>query len=103
MNIPKTVRILGRTYEVEHINIEKEKDNDGHRGYVNYPNQRIIIDNSGHRERQESTLLHEIIHVIATIQSVDLKEKDVELIEAGLYQVIKDNPGIFEGDIIRYV
>jgi Zn-dependent peptidase ImmA (M78 family) len=95
MNIPKTIKILGRTFVIEMIDLKKEKDNYQLGGYLLYEDQRIAIDNTKHKEHQESTLLHEIIHAIVFMQAIELKEKDIERLEAGLYQVIKDNPEIF--------
>jgi Zn-dependent peptidase ImmA (M78 family) len=43
------------------------------------------------RQRQESTLLHELIHAVCDINDVELEEHQINLLEAGLYQILNDN------------
>jgi hypothetical protein len=57
--------------------------------------QWIHIDNSIFREQQESALIHEIIEQIDCINQLGLEHGQICVLESMLYQVIKDNAGIF--------
>ena len=41
---------------------------------------------------QSSTLIHEIIHMIADLGSVELTEQSVDALALGMYSFIKENP-----------
>jgi Zn-dependent peptidase ImmA (M78 family) len=87
----KKVKVLGRTFEVIYCDLRKEQETEAH-GYVLYKEQKIYIDNHlNNIEKQESTLLHEIIHIIYDILGLKQDENVINLLEAGLYQVFKDN------------
>ena len=93
MLLQKSIRILGKDYEVEYCDLRKEKESSASsRGYVCTGEQIIRIDNhNSKRQTQEETLLHEIIHALSDALGADLDEKQVNLMGAGLYQVINDN------------
>jgi Zn-dependent peptidase ImmA (M78 family) len=91
MKLPKKLKILGRDYTVRYCDLTKECDTQS-LGYICHHKLKIMIDN--HRigtQRQESTLLHELIHSVCDINDVELTEHQINLLEAGLYQILTDN------------
>lgn len=101
MNIPKTVKIGGRTFTVEYPYIFTERFDRS--GDIDFQLQKIDITDKSNNliSNPESilvTLLHEIIHGIDYIYGAKLtnlkddSEHAVEQLAEGLVQVFKDNP-----------
>lgn len=91
MNID-SIRILGYDYEVilsDELAIDEDKS-----GECSTTFQRITIDSNMLEQKQQSTLLHEVIEALEYHLSIGLEHNQIELLEAGLYQVIRDNPHI---------
>jgi Zn-dependent peptidase ImmA (M78 family) len=91
MKLPKKLKILGRPFIVEYKDFEKLVQHNGMSGNCTGHKQLIQIDSSNPRERQENTLLHEIIHLISDDLSLEFSEETVKRITTGLYQVLNDN------------
>lgn len=91
MRLPKKINILGRTYKIERFDFDKALHCNNINGNCWDNKQTIQIDSTMHREKQEATLFHEIIHIISYNLSLELDEKVTCQLEAGLYQVLKDN------------
>jgi predicted Zn-dependent protease with MMP-like domain len=60
-------------------------------GLVIYPRRTIWIDGKLSIHEMESTLLHELIHVIAHHLDFGLSEKKVLALEKGLYALFRRN------------
>lgn len=94
MNIPEKIKIGGTVYEVsEDTTLARDSSA---MGMSCGNNCRIIIDNSLPKQNQESTLIHEVIEQINFKFELSLEHYKITTLEAALYQVIKDNPGIFK-------
>ena len=84
------VRILGAHYDVEFRDKMREADSDY--GECIHQHQRIIINSNVGAELQRSALLHEILEALLHRLEIDLKHGTITRIEAGLFQVLADNP-----------
>jgi len=87
--IPETLKIFGHNYIVR-------MHDDGVLGNNNLGTflgrqTEILINRRQSKTQMESTLLHEIIEVINSHQGLGLKHKQINRLETGLYQVLKDN------------
>ena len=93
MDIPKTIKIGGHLYSCK---VESNFCRDG-MGLGNSCGNALTIkiDDSVLVQNQESTLLHEILEQIDYRYELRLEHRDITILETALYQVIKDNPGIF--------
>ena len=89
MKIPKSMSILGNTYEVQLEDSFREGKEE--MGSTCVTLQKITINNKCCKEQQASTLLHEIIEALNYHLDLDLEHKTMMGLEAGLIQVIKDN------------
>lgn len=102
MNIPDIVRINGVDYTVQITPDTLIHDGNECVGIVDY-NFHIIKINSKLTDQQdkERTFLHELFHAIIDERSLDIEAKEineeivVEELAKGLYQVIRDNPKMF--------
>jgi|GEM_PF-1466783 len=90
VEIPKEIKIAGKTYSVEVKDLLKSAGVTNAGKSYSY-SQKIWIDTSAHPEQQEETLLHEIIEMLNDTYDMDLDHQDISTISAGLYQIIKDN------------
>lgn len=62
-------------------------------GFIDYPTCEISLDESSSPQVLEVTLWHEIIHAILYNAGITKhKEKLVDIIAAGITQVLQDNP-----------
>lgn len=96
MNIPKAVKILYKTYEVE----QKENIHDGQDdlyGQIHYLPEKIILNSESSENQKRATLIHECIHGMDEMYRIDLKEEQVEKLGNALYMLINDNPQMFGG------
>ena len=93
MEIPETVKIGGHIYNCE-IGPALARDCDA-MGRSCGNALEIEIDGSIPNQNRESVLLHEILEQISYRYELRLEHREVTTLETALYQVIKDNPGIF--------
>lgn len=96
MNIPKAVKILYKTYEVE----QKENLHDGQDdlyGQIHYLPEKIILNSESSENQKRATLIHERIHGMDDMFRIELKEEQVEKLGNALYMLITDNPQMFGG------
>lgn len=91
MHIPNRIKIGGLTYTVKQV--EKVSRDDNEAGLIVTEDQSIEL-RKGKPDFMHITLLHEIIHGI----NMELPEVEVEFFAQALYQVIKDNPKMFENE-----
>lgn len=92
MKIPKKIMIAGIPYQI----IMRDSDRDGMSerdlaGLSDTKHCKIFIDTGISKEKQESSFIHELIHVICYHYAIVLEERDVMCFEAGIYQTLKDN------------
>jgi hypothetical protein len=92
MKLPDKVKIGAIIYDIEFVDEVKD---DIHCvefvGRVLYRENKIKILNSYSVEKQFRALLHEIIHILDEDLKIGFEENDICRLEAGLYQVLKDN------------
>lgn len=98
MNIPKTLKIGGKTYDVtvtENITLGS-----GCNGEILYNDLKINIRPMA-RANMEACLIHEIMHGIhANLGYIEHDEKQIEELAEALYAVFVDNPELLEEDTI---
>jgi hypothetical protein len=98
LNIPSTVKIGGIVYDLMFSNTAARDSNSLGSSCAN--SCEILIDSTAPKQNQESTLIHEIIEQINYRYELNLEHNKITTLETALYQVIKDNPGIFkDGEI----
>ena len=68
-------------------------------GRCHLPKLEILINNSMPPDIQGSTLIHELIHMIADMNSVKITEQQVDTISLGVYSFIKENPKMIDSII----
>lgn len=92
MKIPDKIKIGGIEYKIE---FTKEIDDSIHKseyiGRVLFRKNKILILDSYPIEKKFRVMLHEIIHVLDEDFKMEMSEENLCRLEAGLYQVLKDN------------
>ncbi|MDI6617889.1 MAG: hypothetical protein QME45_04315 [Clostridiales bacterium] len=96
MNIPDKIKIGFKDYEVQKVKGNVIDDKDICYGVIHYDDCFIEISTIYSDDTQKCALMHEVIHGIDDIFDIGLEEKQVQQLAKGLYEVIKDNPGIFK-------
>lgn len=91
MKIPKTIKIAGHIYTIEFRENRENQDGNEHPASSFSRVNKIWIDKNQVVERQESCLVHEIIEMLNYDFQLELKHQTISLLEAGIYQVLKDN------------
>lgn len=97
MRIPDKVKILYKNYTVVRAHNVHNEHNDLY-GQIDYGRQVIELDGQYPDEQQKATLIHEVVHGLDDMYRIGLGEKVVERLGVALYQFIKDNPEVFQGD-----
>lgn len=95
MNIPKKIKVGYKEYTIEMM----DQLDDGCRelyGQCHYDDEIIKLCTRYPINQQKCTLVHELIHAVDNMCHVGLSEKQVTRLGKGLYQLIKDNPELFE-------
>jgi len=99
MKIPKTIKIGWRTYKVEFVDERRDETGNLLDGQIDYSNRIIYIDkNLPNEDEKIVTFLHEIVHGIFNSKNHpewDDNETLVEAVSEGIFQIMKDNPKIF--------
>ena len=94
MNIPKTVKIGGKTYTVEITN-KLDLGNVNYSGEINYSDLVIRICPQA-QQKMEADFLHELMYgVMVHLGYSEHEEKKIEELASALYMVIQDNPELF--------
>jgi hypothetical protein len=92
MKIPNSIKIGAYTYKILKINDRQSKDGSPNPATINTRKQIIWIDAYQHQEQQESSLIHEILEVLDYQFQLKLDhDNQLSVLEAGIYQVLKDN------------
>lgn len=94
MRIPKKIKIASHDIKIR----RKKKSDDSLLafGYADLAHNEIVLFREfGGKPLEESTVtetfLHEIIHQVAQLYGISLKEREVNQLAAGLLQVIRGN------------
>ena len=87
MTIPKKIKVGGLTYKVL---IVDQIDGDDASGITD-PKTLTIKIIKCHPNVMEQTFIHELLHAI----NFEKEQEEVEFLSMSLYQVIKDNPKLF--------
>jgi len=99
LKIPNNIKIGWRDYTVEFIEERIDEDEELLDGEIDFSNHIIYINNDLLNEDEKIvTFLHEMIHGIFYSQSHLEWGDNEELVGAvseGLFQIIKDNPRLF--------
>ena len=86
MKIPKTVKIGAHTIKVEIKPLDRDC------GYYEHKKGLIVIDADMPQSLQESTFIHEVIHVMnSTISEGTVGHALQDSLAEQLYQVLKEN------------
>lgn len=84
--VPKTVRILGKTYKIEVI---PDFENCGEC----HDNKQVIkLQSDMPLALEQDTILHEVIHALDYSMKLNMKERQVSALASGLIAVFRDNP-----------
>lgn len=96
MNIPSKLRIGGLDWTVE-FNKERTDDDNAH-GITHLRTQKIYLSPEDTVQKQEQTLIHEMMHALwwqaGLTEREGIKKAEEELITSlsfGVYQVLRDN------------
>lgn len=85
--LPDTIKIIGKTYRVEPV---PEMDDDC--GACYDAKQLIKISEDIPHELSQDTLLHEVMHAVDYQMHLNMKERQISAMAAGLTAVFKENP-----------
>lgn len=94
MQIPRTIKILGKTFTVKTHSDDcafREKT----LGYIHTTKLVLELDGKQHPAQLKDTILHEIIHGISDLASLELTERQTEVLASMLICVNQENPGLF--------
>lgn len=91
MHIPTRIKIGGIVYTVKQV--EKISREDEEAGLITGEEQQIEL-RKGKPDFMHETFLHEIFHAI----NMELPEREVEFLAQAMYQIIKDNPRVFQNE-----
>lgn len=83
------LKILGYDYEVQVI--DSTQYNGSNCGFCDSLNNKIRLSDDLSPDMAGSTLLHEILEALNYHLEIKLEHSQLTSIEAGLYQVLKDN------------
>jgi hypothetical protein len=86
MNIPSSLKIVGREYDV----VKLDYDND-QVGGVDFDSCTIGIKSGQQKLLEADTLLHESLHIIDEIFQLDLSERQVYCVVSGIMALLRDN------------
>mgnify|MGYP003419086467 CR=1 FL=1 len=99
MNIPDTVKIGGYNYKVDHHDGPIPSGSHVYDGLYDSTINTITLSDIGDKSYKDTVFLHELIHGIIYVYCADKQDEEfVEQFAKGLYQVIFDNPKIFENN-----
>ena len=90
IKIPETIKIGSHRYKIM-LDISKRLDDEGVYGEINHRLQRILIRKDRPDSRKREALVHEIIHCIDKVYSIDhLEEAVVGSLAEGLSQALDE-------------
>lgn len=102
MKIPEKIKIGGFAYDVERPEQPFVSDGAALDGEHDFAEKKIRVAQRGCSEYQEVVFLHEVCHgIIECYAPGHQNEGLVEQFSKGLYQVLIDNPGVFDAAVNR--
>lgn len=99
MSIPDKVKIGWRTYDIEQGEHRSADCGGDLCGEIRYEQNKIYLYDKQDEENKKVTLLHEILHGIGyMIGDIEFRNNEglITALSENLYQIMKDNPGIFK-------
>lgn len=97
MEFPTRVKVSYKTYRIEDWH-PKAAAGAGRYGEASHQERVLRIDTSFGPIQTADTLMHEILHAIASVGHTELfsgsEERAVEGVAAGVTQVMRDNPAV---------
>ena len=91
MKLPKTIRILGYTYTIYRFD-----DGDLQSGFHDAKRLLIGLHVDLLPQSEQVTILHEVLEAISLQLHLNLSEEQIHAISQGYFQVMQDNPGLFD-------
>ena len=91
MKRPERLRLLGKRWTVTYGPLPAKDE----LGECDLENQALTVKDGLKPEQEQSTVLHECIHAISDSLGLGLTEKQVQGLEAGLYDLNNGNPRLF--------
>ena len=67
---------------------------EGGMGRASLKEQTIRLNDVLPNDTRHSTLLHEVIHLISDLTSIELTEVQVDVVAQGVFTLLKDNPEV---------
>jgi len=64
---------------------------EGSMGRANLMQQKVHINSSMPKDARDSTLIHELVHLISDMNSLELTEIHVDVISTGFFSFLRDN------------
>lgn len=97
MNIPEKIKIGWKEYTIEHADTREMLIINGGvcYGEIEYDDQVIRLNKNYGDEQKKATLIHEILHGISNMYTLDMTEDLITKLANALYIVMKDNPNLF--------
>lgn len=97
MSIPEKVKVLYKEYTVEEQQNLHDEEGDLY-GLIQYLPEKIVLNADASEEQKKSTLVHELLHALDEMYSIELEEKQVEKLGNALYMLHCDNPQLFHAE-----
>ena len=97
----KTVHFLDRTFSLEMSDPGSIEPNACGRAQAS--TGIIWVNSTMTPEAIASTLIHEVIHLIAYLQGVDLKEEQITALETGIFSFIRSNKELIDRLIYKKI
>lgn len=89
----KKIKVGGIIYDVESKETVEINQNKNHYGSCDFKSAKIEIANTVNEQRQEQTLIHEVMHAVFDEAGISLENEEdiVNRLSLVWYQVLKDN------------
>ena len=88
------IKILDHEIDVEYCNPNIWAENG--LGRCSAGLLKILVSNKAAKDIQDSTVLHEIIHMIFDLNSLEYHESTVDALALGINSLIKNNPELIK-------
>lgn len=87
------IKVGGVTYAIERKESVEINQDKNYYGVCNFKDTLIQISNTVNEQRQQQTLIHEIMHAVFHEAGIELDNEETVVNQASLvwYQVLKDN------------
>lgn len=98
MIIPEKVKVLYKEYTVGEQQNLHDEEGDLY-GLIQYLPEKIVLNADASEEQKKSTLVHELLHALDEMYSIELEEKQIEKLGNALYMLHCDNPQLFHAEV----